>query len=217
MRTLVNQARGDTHGAGARWPFELTQNAHDPGARDGKAGVDIDLAFDGQTILYEHDGKPFTMQDLAALLSGGLSKEFESTETTGRFGTGFLVTHVLSPQISFTGVVAAEDGPEKVSIRLDRGGDEKDIFENTSHCYEAIGSAPKLSTLDEHKTARFEYQTDNPEAARIGVAATTSDTTTQSIPSRSGHAQARARVADRPSQCTAAPAHRETPRSSARC
>ena len=171
MRTLVNQARDDTHGAGARWPFELTQNAHDPGARDGKAGVDIDLAFDGQTVLYEHDGKPFTTQDLAALLSGGSSKEFESTETIGRFGTGFLVTHVLSPQISFAGVLATDGGPEKVSIRLDRAGDEKDIFENTSHCYEAIGSAPKLSALDGHKTARFEYQTDNPEAARIGVAA----------------------------------------------
>lgn len=170
MRTLVNQARGDTHGAGARWPFELTQNAHDPGARDGKAGVDIDLTFDGQTVLYEHDGKPFTMQDLAALLSGGSSKEFESTETIGRFGTGFLVTHVLSPQISFTGVLAAEGGPEKVSIQLDRAGDEEAIFENTSHCYQAIGSAPKLSALDGYKTARFEYQTDNPEAARIGVA-----------------------------------------------
>src|SRR6266478_1539508 len=69
IRKYVNQARGDTHGAGARWPFELTQNAHDPGARDGKTGVDINLDFDGHTVIYEHDGKPFTMQDLAALLS----------------------------------------------------------------------------------------------------------------------------------------------------
>ena len=78
MRTLVNQARGDTHGAVSRWPFELTQNAHDPGPRDGKADVDIDLTFDGRTVLYEHDGKPFTMQDLAALLSGGSNKDFDS-------------------------------------------------------------------------------------------------------------------------------------------
>jgi hypothetical protein len=169
MRKNVNQARGDTHGAGARWPFELTQNAHDAGARDGKVGVDINLAFDGQTVLYEHDGKPFTMQDLAALLSGGSSKEFESTETTGRFGTGFLVTHVLSLQISFMGVVAAEGGPEEVSIRLDRAGDENDIFKNTTHCYQAIEAAPKLAALDGHKTARFEYQTDNADAARIGI------------------------------------------------
>lgn len=171
MRTLVNQARGDTHGAGSRWPFELTQNAHDPGARIGKADVDIDLTFDGRTVLYEHDGRPFTMQDLAALLSGGSSKDFESADTTGRFGTGFLVTHVLSPQISFTGVLDAEGGPEEVAIHLDRAGDENAIFENTTRCYQQIRSASKVGALEGHRTARFQYEVDNPEAARIGVAA----------------------------------------------
>ncbi len=111
MRALVNQARSDTHGAGARWPFELTQNAHDPGFRDGQLGVNIALAFDGHMLLYEHDGRAFTMPDLAALLSGGSSKDFESAETTGRFGTGFLVTHVLSPRIGFTGVLARPAQP----------------------------------------------------------------------------------------------------------
>ncbi len=170
MRTFVNQARGDTHGAGARWPFELTQNAHDPGARDGRTGVDIKLSHDGHAVIYEHDGKPFTLQDLAGLLSGGSSKEFESTETTGRFGTGFLVTHVLSHRINFRGVLAADGGLEEVSVVLNRAGDEKDIFENTAHSYQAIRAASKLAALDGRSTARFEYQTDNAEAARIGVA-----------------------------------------------
>ncbi len=171
MRTLVNQARGDTHGAGGRWPFELTQNAHDPGPRDGMNEVDIDLTLDGHTVTYQHNGKVFTMQDLAALLSGGSSKDFDSTETTGRFGTGFLVTHVLSETITFTGVLAAEHGLERVSILLNRAGDERDILENTNNCYRAIAAACSISTLDGQKTARFEYQTDNPEAARIGVVA----------------------------------------------
>jgi hypothetical protein len=65
----------------------LLLRGHDPGARDSKTGVDIHLTFDGHTVVYEHDGKPFTIPDLAALLSGGSSKEFESTETTGRFIT----------------------------------------------------------------------------------------------------------------------------------
>lgn len=84
--------------------------------------VNIRLVIDGHTVVYEHDGKPFTMQDLAALLSGGSSKEFESSETTGRFGTGFLVTHVLSLQIGFQGVLAADHGHEEVSLKLDRSG-----------------------------------------------------------------------------------------------
>ena len=74
MRTLVNQARGDIHRSGARWPFELTQNAHDPGPRPGLDQVGIQLSLDGKTIVYQHDGKPFTMGELAALLSGGSSK-----------------------------------------------------------------------------------------------------------------------------------------------
>jgi hypothetical protein len=171
IRKHVNQARGDSHGAGARWPFELTQNAHDAGARDGKDWVGIKLTFDGKAVVYEHDGKPFTMQDLAALLSGGSSKDFKSDETTGRFGTGFLVTHVLSPEIRFEGVLAAKSGHEKVHILLNRAGEEQEIFSNTLKCYDAIRSAERLNTPSGHQTARFEYQTDNPEAARVGIAA----------------------------------------------
>ena len=36
------------------------------------------------SVLFEHDGAPFTTTELAALLSGGSSKEFESEITTGR-------------------------------------------------------------------------------------------------------------------------------------
>jgi hypothetical protein len=141
MRALVNQHRGDIHGAGNRWPFELTQNAHDPGARNGREGVNVRLTFNGQTVVYEHDGKPFTMPELAALLSGGSSKEFEAIETTGRFGTGFLVTHVLSFQINFRGVLATDHEYAKVSIKLDRSGDEQKISDNTASCRNAIGEA----------------------------------------------------------------------------
>ena len=169
IRALVNQARDDTSGAGSRWPFELTQNAHDPGPRTGKAGVDIDLEFDGYSVLYRHNGKPFTMQDFAALLSGGSSKEFEAYETTGRFGTGFLVTHVLSLEISFTGVLEADGGQEKVSLILNRAGDDGEIFKNTTGCYEAIEKASKLIELDGHPTALFQYKTDNPKAAQVGL------------------------------------------------
>src|SRR5437667_12294710 len=82
MRTLVEQARGNIERSGARWPFELTQNAHDPGPRPAADQVTINLAFDGQTVTYQHDGKPFSTQDLAALLSARSNKEFDSNDTT---------------------------------------------------------------------------------------------------------------------------------------
>ena len=171
MRKHVQQARGDVPRSASRWPFELTQNAHDPGSRTGQTEVNISLSFDGNSVVYEHDGKPFSAQELAALLSGGSSKEFEATDTTGRFGTGFLLTHVLSLQVNFQGIFATATGHEKVSLTLDRFGDEDTIYSNTLACEEGIKQGVPLPELDSHKTARFEYKTDNPEAARIGISA----------------------------------------------
>jgi hypothetical protein len=144
MRTHVQQARGNVPRSASRWPFEITQNAHDPGPRTGQTEVNFSLSFDGNTLVYEHDGKPFSAQELAALLSGGSSKEFEAIDTTGRFGTGFLLTHVLSLQVNFDGIFAAGTGHEKVSIALDRSGDEDTIYSNTLGCEVGIEQGVRL-------------------------------------------------------------------------
>jgi hypothetical protein len=169
MRTLVNQARGDIHRSGNRWPFELTQNAHDPGPRAGASAINLALSFDGKTVIYEHDGKPFSMQDLAALQSGGSNKDFDSKITTGRFGTGFLLTHALAYQIRFEGIFETKTGFEQVHLNLDRSGDEERIYENTLACNAAISQAAPLPSLEGNKTARFIYATDNQEAAIMGM------------------------------------------------
>ena len=169
MRKLVNQARGDINRSGNRWPFELTQNAHDPGPRQGKNEVNISLSFDGKKVIFEHDGKPFSMRDLAALLSGGSNKDFESVDTTGRFGTGFLLTHVLAYRIDFTGILEASSGHEKVEIHLDRSGDDDQIYANTIASEESIDRAVRIEQLDGQTSARFIYQTDTPAAAKNGL------------------------------------------------
>ena len=56
----------------------------------GRTQIAAKLYRDRSLFIFEHDGAPFSLQELSALLSGGSSKEFESEETTGRFGTGFL-------------------------------------------------------------------------------------------------------------------------------
>ncbi|HWQ93609.1 MAG TPA: hypothetical protein VN673_18250, partial [Clostridia bacterium] len=171
MRTHVQEARGNIQRSASRWPFELTQNAHDPGPRAGQTHVNISVSFDGTNLIYEHDGKPFSAQELAALLSGGSSKEFEATDTTGRFGTGFLLTHVLSLQVHFQGIFATAAGHESVRLALDRSGDEDTIYANTLACEEGIKKGVPLSELNSHQTAHFSYKTDDPEAALLGLVA----------------------------------------------
>lgn len=109
IRSKINDARGSRHDAGVRWPFELLQNALDAGTRPSCDQVEVRLRQSADTFVFEHDGAFFTPRDLAALLSGGSSKEFASEDTTGRFGTGFLVTHVLAPQTTVSGLVATDE------------------------------------------------------------------------------------------------------------
>lgn len=158
IRTRVTEARSKAVDAGGRWPFELLQNAHDAGPRPGRAGIRVRLASTQDGFLFEHDGAFFLPQDLAALLSGGSSKDFEGEDTTGRFGTGFLVTHVLSEQADVGGILATEAGPEWFSVTLDRGGDEERILANIEAAKAAIHSARPLNEIGNEPSARFVYR-----------------------------------------------------------
>jgi hypothetical protein len=169
IRTRVYEARNAPHVAGLRWPFELLQNALDAGPRENRDSVAISLREETGRVIFEHDGAPFSMAELAALLSGGSSKEFDSDETTGRFGTGFLVTHVLAERTSLQGLLALDHGFEQFDLTLDRGGDEVDILENIDQCNEAIERAEFLPSPDGVPSARFEYPIEEDGTFGIGL------------------------------------------------
>ena len=169
IRTRVAEARRSIPSAGLRWPFELFQNALDSGPRAGNSSVAIRLSCEQTKIAFEHDGIPFTSSDLTALLSGGSNKDFESEETTGRFGTGFLVTHVLAERTSLRGLLETPNGSERFDLLLDRGGDEEAILENMAACREAIRSASPVSDLDGVESARFEYHIDDDNPLTLGI------------------------------------------------
>lgn len=171
IKTKVNDARNNTSDAGCRWPFELLQNAIDAGPRTGSDTINIKLACTGDVVTFEHDGMPFTVQDLAALLSGGSSKEFESEDKTGRFGTGFLVTHVLAEKTLLQGVIAGNLGFEHFALTLDRRGNEESILANIRQCEVDLELATRLDSLDSLPSARFEYTVDRQAEFHEGLKA----------------------------------------------
>ena len=169
IRTRVNQARRSTHSAGIRWPFELLQNALDAGPREGRANVTVRLRSEPTRIFFEHDGAPFTWQELAALLSGGSSKELESDITTGRFGTGFLVTHVLSERTRLRGLLQLETDYEHFDVTLNRGGDEDAILGDIRQSNQAIRAAEPVPDPAQVWSAVFEYERSDSEAWGLGL------------------------------------------------
>ena len=167
--SAVQQHRGSIPSAGRRWPFELLQNALDAGPRAGNSTVAVRLGREQGKVVFEHDGAPFKSSDLAALLSGGSNKDSESEVTTGRFGTGFLVTHALAERTKIRGLLETPDGIERFELELDRGGDEEAILRNITECRENIRYAKPVSDLRGIESARFEYRLDKEDPMTLGL------------------------------------------------
>jgi hypothetical protein len=150
IRTKVLDARNDPDTASRRWPFELVQNAHDAGARADRDGISVFFRLVDGVLHFEHDAAPFTMDEFAALLTGGSSKDFMSTETTGRFGTGFLVTHVLSERVRVSGILEVDE--------THRANDEELLLQNVKDSQSSLRHTRLVEDLADKPTASFEYR-----------------------------------------------------------
>ena len=156
--------------SGVRWPFELLQNAHDFGAREGEDLVEIEFCQHNENLVVSHNGRIFSIPELKALLSGGSSKEFDGVDTTGRFGTGFLVTHAISSQVDVDGILQTADGQlETFRIELNRPPDEARILKNIKLTDEAFGAAQPAPEALNIPTASFTYHSANAEVVRVGL------------------------------------------------
>lgn len=160
-----------------RWAWELLQNAKDSIVEDEDRTIYIQIELDNDSVSFRHSGSLFTRQDIIGLIDQSSSKEVEEgkeTKKTGRFGTGFLTTHLLSRVIKIKGIEEEVDGSlHKFEFLLDRQGRtttelipliekswtewiesrekitsyDKNLF-NTSFCY-------KLDTEEQKKVAQF--------------------------------------------------------------
>ncbi len=171
IHAKVRDARSDPDRAARRWPFELLQNAHDAGPRDGHDGISVTFELDEGVLRFQHDAAPFTMADIAALLTGGSSKDFDSRETTGRFGTGFLVTHALSERVQVSGVLELDGEHRDFKVILYRPNDEALILRNLKESESALGETRRLPDLHDVPTATVEYVVDDVKTAEAGLSA----------------------------------------------
>src|SRR6266481_5628201 len=114
-----------------RWVWELIQNAKDVNI-DGKVRVRVEADLDGSDahITFKHNGGAFSAENIRFLIEQVSSKDRTNDSdgrptTTGRFGTGFLTTHLLSDRVLVRGVAAGKGfAPRKFKLSLDRSGAE---------------------------------------------------------------------------------------------
>jgi len=143
-----------------RWVWELIQNAKDVHPADG-VKITITLTEDGTaSVFFKHNGKTFSTDNIRFLIEQISTKDRKKGDdgkraTTGKFGTGFLTTHLLSEIVKVNGIVKE---PEldyvAFELMLDRSGQDIDDI------LEAVESA-KLSVADLDEREPVDYNPGN--------------------------------------------------------
>ena len=168
---------GNNHG---RWAWELLQNAKDS-VVDTNRKVSVEIELSDACVVFRHNGAHFSEKDVRGLINQITSKEVEEGEEskqTGKFGTGFLTTHLLSKVIEVDGIVETVDNDFfHFSFPLDRNGKTTaqlvPKIENTWTAFHESTENNQIDNYDESDfNTLFTYNLetkDQKEIARIGV------------------------------------------------
>ena len=99
-----------------RWIWELVQNAKDVVNSTGKIKIQVNFDEEKQILEFSHNGAPFTLKHLIYLMEQVSTKDRSSGESsskkTGKFGTGFLTTHLLSTKVLVSGILLEDSNSQ---------------------------------------------------------------------------------------------------------
>lgn len=163
-----------------RWAWELLQNAKDSVAETNRK-VSVQIIYGDEEIQFSHNGNHFTEKDIRGLINQISSKEVDEGEVstrTGRFGTGFLTTHLLSKEVYIKGIVETIGGNLfQFGFPLDRNGRTTVALipkiENAWKQFHASTENSEIDKYDEEAlNTSFIYaleSTEQKDIAQIGV------------------------------------------------
>lgn len=122
IRQKLDEIRNNPNLSARRWVWELMQNAKDVHNKFERVSIEIELGTD-RKLYFRHNGNPFKKENLISLIQQISSKDStNANDETGKFGTGFICTHLLSDKIEIKGIVSYNDLNRGFSLVLDRSG-----------------------------------------------------------------------------------------------
>ena len=155
-----------------RWIWELIQNAKDSIVQDqSRETVDIKVIVKDDSIIFKHNGSPFTAEAQMGLLYKYSGKKGNDSESTGRFGTGFLTTHALSKIVSIEGDLYTDDNKTNLcgfSATMYRNGiNAQELLDGVKKMRESMLYTKELNTWT---TYTYHLETDeNKKALQLGL------------------------------------------------
>jgi len=182
---ILDQVRDEGKKSRRRWIWELMQNAKDVKNTYGQVSIEIELSED--KLIFRHNGDPFRIDNLTGLIQQVSSKpsDGKDEETTGKFGTGFISTHLLSDVIIVKGIVQEpNENPKRIEIELNRSGETSEelmpAIERSLQLVDLIDNDIEYPPLLDYAIKRKEGDFDNEfiysllnedakQAAKVGV------------------------------------------------
>ena len=143
-----------------RWPWELIQNAKDTIVAEKDKKIDIKFTYDSNHLIFQHNGSDFTLKQYLAMVYKFSQDKHENKESTGKFGCGFLTTHIISRVVILRGNLKKENGINGFEVTLDRTGHEDSELE------ESLKRTEESKIIYENKPfeyTSFEYKYNDPE------------------------------------------------------
>ena len=152
----LNELESNRGGMHTRWPWELLQNA-----RDASTGTDRHLIASIEhkqgELVFRHNGRGFADREITHLIHHGSTK-VETDEALGKFGSGFLTTHLLSPEIEISGQL---DIGQPFKFRLKRDacsyGSLRDSMDESWKDFQRSLASPHTEALPDNFTTQFRY------------------------------------------------------------
>lgn len=139
--------------------WELIQNAKDNAATcniNGQSDVRIEIELNSNQLRFSHDNGFFSNENIRGLIRRYSSSDKDRVidasapppATTGRFGTGFMTTHLLSEKVLIKGVFQESSNSYcKFEFPLDRTGQsEPEVIKNVENAFFLIEESIKPST-----------------------------------------------------------------------
>lgn len=160
VQLLDKQRYSNNENSVKRWIWELCQNAKDVSNDTGKVKISIDFNKANNNVIFRHNGRSFTMANVMSLINQSSSKDrYDGSERkSGKFGTGFITTHLLSEVVNVSGIIEVEKAKfSKFQITLDRTGRDKN--EIVSAMEKAVDQLQACRPLTEGKIKKDEYNT----------------------------------------------------------
>ena len=139
-----------------RWIWELIQNAIDAKANE------ISVQHDNNQMIFKHNGRPFDDKEIFHLIFHGSTKT-EDPDTIGRYGSGFLTTHLLSHEVIISGSIRLDnDVTKSLSFSLKRNPDNaKSIAESMHDSWEKFKSSIGEHEKPDYTTFRYLIEDDD--------------------------------------------------------